>query len=942
MVTLVGLMLVGACTNSKLTVVAEPEALPWFGRTRGSAVVLSRDERIAVVTNRSAGVVTILELDPDQPLEQLIKRRTELAFDADSEPWAAVITADGNTAYVIARRAQTVTRIVDLRGKPTMLGRRRVGSEPTAIVMSPSGRRLFVANWGDGTISVVDSPPVNASDTTNVADDPRFKENSRLDLNKALAATGVLGSIEPRLGLAHPRALAITDDGDDEDGDETLYATEFFSMPLLDGADSVDAGTSPAPGYFDRNRQGFVYPIRLADDGKIGNPISIAPITDTGFKDTNDAVTGCFPNQLYAAAIDGDRLFVTSMCASPEGPLGPPLAPKPASPANFKTVMHPVLFVIDTDTNKELPEQRQVLTRELEFRYAADDAEAAPDELSKKRMPLIPNDIAFAAPSGSRANAPRTACVTAMGANAVFCMRRDSDGILLDIGSPGQRYIKLEAGNGVASGRLPVGIAISQLHEFALVASDKTQSVSVVDLKENVVRARDGAIELERAALLRDSSEADGHQLFVTGLDVWSLNGEARVSCEGCHPDGLSDGVTWFFARGPRRTLSTAGSYYGDGERRVLLWGGNVDEIHDVEGIVRSVAGGVGAVLWDYGGGKKLENNLRILYDGSPVPPAGGKTTSTLHNNLNASVKELVTPTASTAQVCTEETTTCDSSPVGAWDHIDAYVRTVRAPARPDGLDSVEVERGAEQFRMGRCAGCHGGPGWTLSRVFYTPGAENNGALPYARPTEVTDQQLGLLRTERYNVPEALRLLNPPGKTGTATLRRWDPPPERDRVVHLYGNEMADGYDSNKTHGGDQINCVLRAVGTFPSQADGDNKQGIVPGTSPVVVREVRADMTTLALGPTGFNIPSLVGIAAGAPYFHAGNARTLEELFDPAFAAHYQALAPGFLAADGADRESAIHDLIAYLLSIDDGQVSETARPEDDLCVPEAGVVLR
>jgi hypothetical protein len=523
-----------------------------------------------------------------------------------------------------------------------------------------------------------------------------------------------------------------------------------------------------------------------------------------------------------------------------------------------------------------------------------------------------------------------------MGADAVFCMRRDSDGILLDIGSPGHRHISLNPGGGIGSGLLPVGIAISQLHDFALVASDKTQSLSVVDLKTNLVRARDGAIELKRAALQKDSPEAEGHRFFVTGLEVWSLDSQARVSCEGCHPDGLSDGVTWFFPRGPRRTLSTAGTYDDKGQRRVLLWGGNVDEIHDVEGIVRSVAGGLGAVTWEYPG-KEPSNDLRILYDGSK---AVGKPTSILHNNLNASVKDLLDPPGPTPPECDAETATCDVSVVDSWDQIDAYVRTVRAPARPVGLNTTEIERGAKLFRSGRCAGCHGGPDWTLSRVFYTPGVENNGALPYARPTEVTDEQLGLLRTERYNVPEALRLLNPPGKTGTATFRRWDPPPDRDRIVHLYGNVDDDGYDSKKTHGGDQINCVLRAVGTFPNQADGDNASGIVPGSSPVVVREVRDDMMMLALGPTGFNIPSLVGIAAGAPYFHAGNARTLEELFDPAFAPHYQALAPGFLAADSADRDSAIHYLIAYLLSIDDVKANETAQPGDDLCVPAPGVL--
>ena len=58
------------------------------------------------------------------------------------------------------------------------------------------------------------------------------------------------------------------------------------------------------------------------------------------------------------------------------------------------------------------------------------------------------------------------------------------------------------------------------------------------------------------------------------------------------------------------------------------------------------------------------------------------------------------------------------------------------------------------------------------------------------------------------------------------------------------------------------------------------------------IVREVRADMNTNAQGATGFNPPALVGMMVGAPYLHAGNARTLEEAFSNTFAAHHQASA--------------------------------------------------
>lgn len=107
---------------------------------------------------------------------------------------------------------------------------------------------------------------------------------------------------------------------------------------------------------------------------------------------------------------------------------------------------------------------------------------------------------------------------------------------------------------------------------------------------------------------------------------------------------------------------------------------------------------------------------------------------------------------------------------------------------------------------------------------------------------------------------------------------------------------------------GGSIQCVLRAVGTFPPTGT----VGIAPAG--VVVSERKDDMVTTAVGLNGFNPPSLFGAGAGAPYFHAGNARTLEEVLDPTFLPHHRAFSANF-SPSPAD----IEDLVAYLLSIDD-----------------------
>jgi DNA-binding beta-propeller fold protein YncE len=877
-------------------------------RTTGSAVALSRDERIAVVTNRSAGSVTVFSLTSGPAgVPPMIVR----SFDtgADSEPWQAVIGLDDDTAYVLFRNSQSVRRVSHLHAAPALEDSGvSVGSEPSALAISPSGQKLFVANWGDGTVSVI-----TTSD---------FQAQVKIDLNQALVDTGVLGAVTARLALAHPRALAMTDNGDESDLDETLYATEFFSQPL--------PGVQ-APADFsevDRNRQGFVYPISLRT-GQPGAAIPIAPVLATGFVDGEGRMTSCFPNQLSALAVDHDRLYMTSLCTSPRGPLGPKAKDGSPTDNNWKTLFHPAVFVIDTTTNQEVPAQGQLLSRVLDGYY-----QAGGEDPVDERMPLSPNDIAFASsgPAGSHAY------VSALGADAVYRLDYDAAGTLQAIGDPGARYIDVQSNHG-----LPVGLALSKLSAppFALVVSDAALYLSVINLETGGVSVVDAHADPTFADTFRHSDRSQGRGFFGTGRDLWSFKGQAWSSCEGCHPGGLSDGVTWFFARGPRRTLSTAGTYekspdVANRARRLLLWGANIDELHDVEAIVRGVSGGVGAALWGYTT-EGATNDCRLVYDGSaPVssgqePCVGSKPTSYLENGLNGSLAGLDTGTH-----CRFVDSSCDTDGLPDWRMIDAFIRAERAPRAPPQCGAGETEgclspsdvaAGQGLFKQGGCAGCHGGPGFTVSKLFYTPGAPQNGMLPYAPPVSAADLQLGALRTGEYRVSPELWPLNPAARAGggLASFRALAPAgaSDADTVAYYYGTPNAAG--SKSTPADDQIRCALRDVGTFPEQptVPPGNFLGVAPVGGPVIY-EKRQDMSSLAQGQSGFNVPPLFGLSVGAPFFHAGNARTLEELFDSAtFARHHQALAPGFL-ADPATRDAQVAQLVAYLLAIDESTTLE------------------
>ena len=124
---------------------------------------------------------------------------------------------------------------------------------------------------------------------------------------------------------------------------------------------------------------------------------------------------------------------------------------------------------------------------------------------------------------------------------------------------------------------------------------------------------------------------------------------------------------------------------------------------------------------------------------------------------------------------------------------------------------------------------------------------------------------------------------------------------------------------------------MLRAVGTIgPIGANGLPGSVAAPGVEVLEARQnftAGMGMVTPAQGLTGFSPPGLVGMGLGAPFFHAGNARTLEELFSTVFQTHYQAFSANFLTTAGAAREADVRNIVAFVLSIDDDTMAVPVR---------------
>ncbi len=197
--------------------------------------------------------------------------------------------------------------------------------------------------------------------------------------------------------------------------------------------------------------------------------------------------------------------------------------------------------------------------------------------------------------------------VSANGADAVFRVRYDATGAIVEVGASTANFIDLNpAGIQAASaGQNPTGVSVSNTGKgIMLVASEVTRVLTIVDLKTQAIAGDIAAPRVvATTALPAPGSPGDavlkGKHFFNTGLARWSLKGQAWGACQSCHSDGLTDNVTWYFARGPRQSTSLDGTFNKNDltDQRVLNWTGINDELADFELNTRGISGGVGAIV---------------------------------------------------------------------------------------------------------------------------------------------------------------------------------------------------------------------------------------------------------------------------------------------------------------------------------------------------------
>src|SRR5262249_23210298 len=236
--------------------------------------------------NTDAHTVTVFDVSTDTPVKQ-----AELAVGKD--PSSVAILPDGSKAYVANSFAGTVS-VINLAG-PNVSGSFTVGAEPMAVATSPNGTRLYVANSASNNLNVVNT-----------------------------ATDSIVATVDLSASGTAPRSIAVTNDGDADDTDETIFVAMFYAQirPGKTAADegqddqregrvvAISAATStilgtavltPIAKTFNGNLgAGFNSNGQLAPGGPGATPLAAIPSTNPQSFTTP---TGAFPNQLASIAI---------------------------------------------------------------------------------------------------------------------------------------------------------------------------------------------------------------------------------------------------------------------------------------------------------------------------------------------------------------------------------------------------------------------------------------------------------------------------------------------------------------------------------------------------------------------------------------------------------------------------------------------------------------
>jgi YVTN family beta-propeller protein len=688
MALLTGLLLVALLVLFTLQTRAEDQATVGGGAgfdtpTNSSPIALAANNNELWVVNPDNDTVALLTDLDGTP--QVVDE-----FFVGDEPQSVALSVDPDDAnhynVYVANAADNSVSILDFDNEVvTTVDTIVTGAEPWDIVASPDGQRIFVANSGQDTITMI------RTDTNAVVGSVDLRDSACNDPD--------------RNRIFQPRGLAVTLNND------RLYVTRFLSFTTAGGAQGSDEG-----------KEGVVCQLNIA--ANLGTLPTVAGVVTlgaqaTGFNidangDTVADPTFAFPNQLQSIVIRGNQAYLPNIAASPSKPL------------RFNVDTQAFVNVIDnaaTGTPVDASADKFI-----NLHLGAREPEAGKTKLFFAN----PWAIAFTNQSGAG-----NAYAVSAGSDLLVKLNVDASGVLsFTVDANTTRYIDLNdpanpATAGANAGKNPLGIVIRG--DQAFVMNYISRNVSVVDLTTDAVVQVIQTGDLPPANTLAEQLLV-GKEMFFSSRGHFdrpantTVSTENRLSSEGwqncgsCHFAGLTDGVIWQFVPGPRKSIPMNGTWspHNPDDQRMLNYSAFFDEVEDFEINVRNVSG-PGALAAPINGSVQDPNHGLLIGDDGNI------------NNAPAAVNQFALPNAGRPQV----TVTLPGSTT-AWPALTAlkeWIRfAIRTPngaltteeltdgggATTGGLNPTAVAAGRRLFFRSGCHKCHGGTKWSISNKDFT------------------------------------------------------------------------------------------------------------------------------------------------------------------------------------------------------------------------------
>jgi YVTN family beta-propeller protein len=665
----------------------------YSGPTNSSPISLSADGRFVWSVNPGAGNVSVIYTKTNRVVATIKvgEEPQSVALDPNNR-YAYVANAASGTVSVIRIRRASAKRF--RAGVDRRRGTIRTGAEPWNIVITPNGRRVFVANSGQDTITVIDTKG------------RRKKVIGHVNLQRGRCADSADRHFQPR-------GLAVTKNN------KRLFVTSFFAFTRPGGKQADDNG-----------RQGVVCRLNIRTSSRRirgyrpSSRVTLASqVTGFTIDATGDGVpdpTSAFPNQLQSIVIRGNQAYLPNIAASPNGPL------------RFNVDTQAFVSVIDR-ARSGTPVDAGV-SRFLNLHLGARQPEAG----KKKLFFANPWAIAFKKQAGATGG-----YVVSSGSDLLVKVNVDAAGKLTNtVDTDTTRYINLNDStnpvtSGEKAGKFPQGIVINRRGTRAYVVNFVSRNVSVVDLTNDSVVAT-----IRTAPLPAPGSPQEvvgvGAEMFFSSRGLFNappgttvsttdrLSSEGWQSCSSCHFEGLTDSVVWEFGAGPRKSVPLNATFNprNPNEQRVLNYSAIFDEIEDFELNIRNVSG---------------PGALAVPLPCSAPPPATSAFDPNHglifgdNGNINQApcvVNAFAKPNANRPQ----HTVTLPGSNVqvpamtALREWVRVAVRTPRGQFTRRGignrLSAKDVKAGRALFSGAGCTACHVGGKWTLStKGFASPPA---------------------------------------------------------------------------------------------------------------------------------------------------------------------------------------------------------------------------